>query len=99
MLKKLCLIISVFLLSCVGQAPPFDWAPKLYYGDSGTQSIAGAEEIIKTSDPRFNEMVCMAKNQPSEVLKKVRVIYDSCEVWKKNSLAPELMEAFETWSQ
>lgn len=90
-LKTLCLIPLASLLmansQCTGNAPPFEWNPHIYAGDSQTQSIVskdqnGQLEQIKASDPKFDEMVCMHKSEIKNAKAAYFKVIDQCEKWK-----------------
>lgn len=83
MLKRLFPVTISILFTACSNPPQFNWSPEIYYGDSKTQSIQGSTENIKTNDSRFDEMICMSKDQPEIVLKEVNKIIEKCEVWKK----------------
>lgn len=89
---KILFILSLSFFSlgvskCNGGSPPeLDWAPKVYVGDSETQSIvrqeAGQIEQIFTADKKFDSMVCMDKAEPRHAIEAVDKIINACAVWK-----------------
>lgn len=84
-MKSKIIFISLFLTAC-DKAPDLMWKPILYAGDSQTQSIVrqnGEElEIIKTSNPQFDSMLCFDNKEIRKLQDAINQLKDKCQSWK-----------------
>ena len=88
---KTSLILSLPVIinasSCQGgDAPAFEYNPKIYAGDSRTRSYVrekdGKIEQHYCSDPDFDNRVVMSASAPSEAYKAYLKVINQCEKWK-----------------
>lgn len=78
--KTLLSLISLCLAGC-GNAPAFNWNPEIFVGDSPSQSVQGANENIRCSDVRFDDLVCVHKDEPRKAVQAAQDIINKCEKW------------------
>lgn len=78
--KMLLSLISLTVISC-GSAPDFDWHPDIYVGDSQSQSVQGANENIRCADPKFDDLVCVHKDEPRKAVEAAQNVINKCEKW------------------
>jgi hypothetical protein len=81
-LKNLFVLISGIAIACDGKAPTFNWHPAIWATDSRTQLIVRGDERIPTSDPRFDNMICIAKDEPGKAQQACYEVILQCEKWK-----------------
>lgn len=85
-MKSKKIFISLLFLTACDKAPELNWFPKLYSGDSQTQSIVrknGEElEIIKTSHQYFDDMICTDKKEIRKLQDAINQLRDKCQSWK-----------------
>lgn len=89
-LKKLSILILIAastmgIKGCPDNAPAWKWNPEIWAGDSQTQSITrqkkGELVVIPTSDPSFDEMVCVHKSEPRKAKEAYFEVINKCKVW------------------
>lgn len=77
---------------CNPDAPAFKWSPEVWATDSREQIIVRKDQIIKTSDPLFDDFISM---KASEIPKAKQAYFDvinQCEKWKKDANYQEFGE-------
>lgn len=78
------LIMSATKCASDPNAPEFKWNPKIYVGDSRSQSIVRKNQQIKCSDPEFDEMVAVHKSEIRKAKEAAFDVINQCESWKSN---------------
>jgi hypothetical protein len=88
-LRTVLLASSLLVATVVacGDTPVFSWTTEIWATDAETQSIArmeGETLVVKpTSDPYFNELICMPKDGPRQAVNACNQIIRKCKVWEK----------------
>lgn len=81
--KTLALALLLSLTSC---GEDFDWTPRPWVGDSVNQELINQQgEVIKTDEPRFDEMTCF---DPANIA-ELRTAISQIENKKKRKKAME----------
>lgn len=81
--KGLLVVILLLIASCATGAPIFDWHPAIWATDSKLQVVVRSGIKTPTSDPAFDEMVCIHKSEPRKALEACQKVINACQTWKK----------------
>ena len=91
-MRKRYLILTVIAIATMGNtgcpngAPELKWNPKLYYGDSKSQSLYRQQgdrvHQIYCSNPAFDNRVCVTQKEIVDLQKAYHDLINKCERWK-----------------
>lgn len=80
-------IMGMGISECSKQAPPLNWQPKIYVGDSASRSLVrqikpGEIDEIHAFDPRFDEMIAITGKDLVDGKQAYIDVINQCKEWR-----------------